>query len=240
MVPPPQEGLSTTALSSRLYSYGQSAPRSLLARQRSPPAEVEPLQQPPGGSPGPALRTRLPVDPSASPSNALAPAEDGNSSAFGDMLASFSVSGKRERCSQPDPTTGTAPLPYNKLSRSHSRKSAGILSTVKLQSEASNGLATSDVRVGMETEEDMRRDPFWFIKMLRTELSDHEFAYMNVADTDGTTWDPYNLKIVPFSEVRFFVPVLQGGTGAPCSCNARCEPSPARGVTEHLPLLLPP
>eukprot|EP00966_Prymnesium_polylepis_P038086 883064-Prymnesium_polylepis.2 len=38
--------------------------------------------------------------------------------------------------------------------------------------------------------------------MLRTELSDHEFAYMNVADTDGTTWDPYNLKIVAFSDVN--------------------------------------
>jgi hypothetical protein len=31
--------------------------------------------------------------------------------------------------------------------------------------------------------------------MLRTELSDHEFAYMNVADSDGTTWDPYNLQV---------------------------------------------
>ena len=36
-----------------------------------------------------------------------------------------------------------------------------------------------------------KRDPFWFIRMLRTELSDHEFAYMNVADTEGTTWDPW-------------------------------------------------
>ena len=38
--------------------------------------------------------------------------------------------------------------------------------------------------------------------MLRTELSDHEFAYMNVADTDGTTWDPYNLQIVAFADVN--------------------------------------
>ena len=39
-------------------------------------------------------------------------------------------------------------------------------------------------------------------KALRTELSEHEFAYMNVADTSGTTWDPYDLKIVAFNEVN--------------------------------------
>ena len=37
--------------------------------------------------------------------------------------------------------------------------------------------------------------------MLRTELSDHEFAYMNMANTEGSVWDPYDLKIVAFNEV---------------------------------------
>lgn len=47
-----------------------------------------------------------------------------------------------------------------------------------------------------------RNDPFWFIQMLRTELSNNEFAYMNVADSEGTSFDPYNLRIVPFNEVN--------------------------------------
>ena len=47
-----------------------------------------------------------------------------------------------------------------------------------------------------------KRDPFWFIRMLRSELSEHEFAYMNVANTDGATWDPYDLEIVAFNQVN--------------------------------------
>ena len=202
-------------LSSRLYSYGHAPPRSLVARQRAGAAPLDPLP-PPQRPPGPPLRKRG-LPPDAALSNAInAAATTDGSTPFVDMMASFAGSG-RSRAALHDPSLASSgPLPYAKLARSadqlvmHHPSSdpttpapAGrAVAPATTQRSPTDTEGEAEAPPAEPDEGDQRRDPFWFIKMLRTELSDHEFAYMNVADTDGTTWDPYNLKIVPFSEVN--------------------------------------
>ena len=185
------------ALSSRLYSYGMTAPKSLVAR-RPGSAPLDPL---PGAErTGPSLRTRLPADAALSPSNALAASNPSNS-LFGDTLASFASGGKQVGHSQPDPALSSGPLPFNQLARDRQRKAALIRDPPPGFVDRTD-MAGPPVAAPADDAPERRRDPFWFIQMLRTELSDHEFAYMNVADTDGTTWDPYNLQIVAFADVN--------------------------------------
>ena len=185
------------ALSSRLYSYGMTAPKSLVAR-RPGSAPLDPL---PGAErTGPSLRTRLPADAALSPSNALA-ASNASNSLFGETLASFASGGKQVGYnSQPDPALSSGPLPFNQLARDRQRKAALIRDPPPGFVDRTD-MAGPPVAAPAD-DAPQRRDPFWFIQMLRTELSDHEFAYMNVADTDGTTWDPYNLQIVAFADVN--------------------------------------
>ena len=175
-------------LSGRLYSYGRAAPKSLVTMRRpgTVKAPLDPIRTP-LVSQGPPLRQRTPADAAlAYPSQ--------------DVLA---LSASKQGLT--DPLGGAAPLPYNKMTRSHARLAE------EAEERAANAAAPDRAAGGFEPPaaaptaseaDDKRRDPFWFIRMLRTELSDHEFAYMNVADTGGTTWDPYNLKIVAFSEVN--------------------------------------
>ena len=221
------------ALSSRLYSYGMTAPKSLVAR-RPGSAPLDPL---PGAErTGPSLRTRLPADAALSPSNALAASNPSNS-LFGDTLASFAAAGgKPVGHSQPDPALSSGPLPFNQLARDRQRKAALIRDPPAGFVDPTDAAGPPVAAPPAEDAAERRRDPFWFlqtrartqararirarararaatrarartltltlalalsrfIQMLRTELSDHEFAYMNVADSDGTTWDPYNLQV---------------------------------------------
>ena len=92
-----------------------------------------------------------------------------------------------------DPLAASRPAPYSRLSRSPGRPLPG--SRPPSEPDPISGGPSAEA---VET----RRDPFWFIKMLRSELTDHEFAYMNVADSGSTTWDPYNLQIVAFPDVN--------------------------------------
>ena len=194
---PDKTAAGQPALSSRLYSYGMKAPKSLVAR-RPGSAPLDPL---PGMSPGgPALRTRRPADAALSPSNALAASNPSNS-LFGDTLASFASGGKQVGHSQPDPALSSGPLPFNQLARDRQRKAALIRDPPPGFVDRTD-MAGPPLQHATDDDAQRRRDPFWFIQMLRTELSDHEFAYMNVADTDGTTWDPYNLQIVAFADVN--------------------------------------
>ena len=193
----PDKPAGQPALSSRLYSYGMTAPKSLVAR-RPGSAPLDPL---PGAErTGPSLRTRLPADAALSPSNALAASNPSNS-LFGDTLASFASGGKQVGHSQPDPALSSGPLPFNQLARDRQRKAALIRDPPPGFVDRTD-MAGPPVAAPADDAPERRRDPFWFIQMLRTELSDHEFAYMNVADTDGTTWDPYNLQIVAFADVN--------------------------------------
>ena len=175
-------------LSGRLYSYGRAAPRSLVSHRR-PGAVAEPLDplRTPLVAQGPALRQRTPTDATLSRSS-----QDG-------ALLGSSRSSKQVLS---DAFGGAAPLPFNKMARSAARFAAS--SPERTAAEAQDEATTSaqPLVVASGDGDEKRRDPFWFIQMLRTELSDHEFAYMNVADTEGTTWDPYNLKIVAFSDVN--------------------------------------
>jgi len=185
---------AANALSARLYSYGKQPPKSLVAkRPNSGGAMLDPL--PGAAEPGPALRTRLPADAALSPSNALV-TNASSTSVFGDTLASFATGGKVS-ASQPDPALSSGPLPFNKLGRERLKHAKP-----EPPAPAADGFYDAAGPPAADDAADRRRDPFWFIQMLRTELSDHEFAYMNVADTDGTTWDPYNLQIVAFSDVN--------------------------------------
>ena len=195
----PDKPAGQPALSSRLYSYGMTAPKSLVARR--PGSAGQALDPLPGAErTGPSLRTRLPADAALSPSNALAASNPSNS-LFGDTLASFASGGKQVGHSQPDPALSSGPLPFNQLARDRQRKAALIRDPPPGFVDRTD-MAGPPVAAPADDAPERRRDPFWFIQMLRTELSDHEFAYMNVADTDGTTWDPYNLQIVAFADVN--------------------------------------
>eukprot|EP00964_Phaeocystis_antarctica_P019040 scaffold10501_cov66-Phaeocystis_antarctica.AAC.1 len=195
----PDKPAGQPALSSRLYSYGMTAPKSLVARR--PGSAGQALDPLPGAErTGPSLRTRLPADAALSPSNALAASNPSNS-LFGDTLASFASGGKQVGHSQPDPALSSGPLPFNQLARDRQRKAALIRDPPPGFVDRTD-MAGPPVAAPADDVPERRRDPFWFIQMLRTELSDHEFAYMNVADTDGTTWDPYNLQIVAFADVN--------------------------------------
>ena len=172
----------------RLNSYGHTQPKALIGARPRKPAQLEPL----AGSPtlvhspnqmSPTLRRR-PADVTLSPTSLRDPANVDHRSS------------KQVLAAGADLLSTSAPMPYSKMVR---QQSAPNISDPQLEAE-SNGVAPSDGGANGSTG-DERRDPFWFIRMLRTELSDHEFAYMNVADTEGTTWDPYNLKIVAFNEV---------------------------------------
>ena len=230
----PDKPAGQPALSSRLYSYGMTAPKSLVARR--PGSAGQALDPLPGAErTGPSLRTRLPADAALSPSNALAASNPSNS-LFGDTLASFASGGKQVGHSQPDPALSSGPLPFNQLARDRQRKAALIRDPPPGFVDRTD-MAGPPVAAPADDAPERRRDPFWFIQMLRTELSDHEFAYMNVADTDGTTWDPYNLQIVAFADVNPLDHYTISAAGV-THCLRKVRPPPA--PPPHLPAPLPP
>ena len=150
-------------------------------------AELEPL--PTAMQLTPALRKR--VKPDASTSSLHDPTSPQKTLTSG---SSAHRSSKATLAAGAELLNRGAPMPYAKMARN--------ASPVMLEGPGASepSAATAIVRKDGDGEE--KRDPFWFIRMLRTELSDHEFAYMNVANTEGTTWDPYDLKIVAFNEVN--------------------------------------
>lgn len=176
----PPAATDPSKLSSRLYSYGRAAPKALVTTSMGS-----------GGARGGVGTVPLPDLPTSP--GARRRLDVSNVSPDGGL------SGSRTK----HPFVGTgSPLPYNKIARSHDRQSQQAFGGgVAVSSEEAEAASTQVVSNGAHIDE-TRRDPFWFIRILRTELSDHEFAYMNVADSIGTSWDPYNLKIVPFSEVN--------------------------------------
>lgn len=103
---------------------------------------------------------------------------------------------------EPEPQEGV-PIPYLQLKRAAARKErerARIAAKYPRREVAMASAPASEERAAEESTN--RQDPFWFIDMLRTELANNEFAYMNVADAEGLSLDPYNLKIVPFHSVN--------------------------------------
>lgn len=160
-------------LHSRLNSFGQSAPKALTGMRPRKPMHLQPLS--------PELRKRIRPDAATSARSLRDPTMEQHSSKA--MLAAGA-----------ELLNSSAPMPYAKMAR-HAPAPRDISDPDQVS--LSEPMPIDSTKAG-----DERRDPFWFIRMLRTELSDHEFAYMNVADTDGTTWDPYNLKIVAFNEVN--------------------------------------
>jgi len=149
------------ALSSRLYSYGMTAPKSLVAR-RPGSAPLDPL---PGAErTGPSLRTRLPADAALSPSNALAASNQSNS-LFGDTLASFAAAGgKPVGHSQPDPALSSGPLPFNQLARDRQRKAALIRDPPAGFVDPTDAAGPPVAAPPAEDAAERRRDPFWFLQ----------------------------------------------------------------------------
>lgn len=176
----------------RLNSYGGAQPRSLIAAQRRPDAtaELEPLSASSSLPLAPALRKRVKPDASTaslhdptSPTRAKAPiGSPGNRSSKAALAAGTEL------------LNSSAPMPYAKMARLARPLMPDTSNEELVPVEDEPAAAQS----GNAYE---KRDAFWFIRMLRTELSDHEFAYMNMANTNGAIWDPYDLKIVAFNEV---------------------------------------
>ena len=181
-------------LHDRLNKYGGGgAPKSLLTPQRRPGASggLAPLPQPPP----PVLQS--PLRPKRGKSDAAL-----SSSSFHDAASlggSLRSSGSKTAFGIGADPLVAAPMPFAKMART-----APLPAPVAMAAGASSASvpAPADTKAADSGEGAVKRDPFWFIRMLRTELAEHEFAYMNVADSQGTTWDPYDLRIVPYNEVN--------------------------------------
>ena len=179
-------------LFNRLNKYGSSQPRSLVAPQRRPTssAQLAPLPAPPLLQ-SPALRQKRGKSDAALSSTSLH-----------DAAAMAASGSKASLQAGVEVLSASAPMPFTKMA-----KVAQALPPppppVPATPGSANGAAGAPANgaKGGDAGGAVKRDPFWFIQMLRTELAEHEFAYMNYADTQGTTWDPYDLKIVPFHEV---------------------------------------
>lgn len=177
----------------RLNTYGAGgAPGSLTAslpRRPGAMAQLEPL--PSAGVLTPALRKRIKPDASsASLHDPTSPQSKPNRLGSTSSKATLAVGTEL--------LTKSTPMPFAKIRRKEPQ------SPVMLEDRAADEAAAANAPVEHAHTSDgagEKRDPFWFIRMLRTELSDHEFAYMNVSNTEGTTWDPYDLTIVAFNEV---------------------------------------
>ena len=141
----------------------------------------------------PALRKR--GKPDASTASLHDPTSPVRSKQAGGLVGSSAHrSSKATLAAGTELLSRSAPMPFSKMARN-----APPVMLEAPSDEEPRAEPTATAIVASASSE--RRDPFWFIRMLRTELSDHEFAYMNVANTDGTIWDPYDLKIVAFNEV---------------------------------------
>lgn len=211
------------SIKSRLYSYGPQKPNALLSR----PGAIRPRASVPQGQAAPmsggtkqnghstlpkVLQAKAGVTPAPRPPGAVGPAAMSRS--FGDNIATFSSA--KPSSGVVTAADGTvieaAPIPLVQLKRRAEAAEEARKRMVRAPpTDAADdpararrsGNGVDDTANANEASKQPRRnDPFWFIQMLRTELSNNEFAYMNVADTEGTSFDPYNLRIVPFNEVN--------------------------------------
>ena len=186
----------------RLNSYGPAQPRALVSRRPTAAPELDALPLPAGMLQAPALRKR------ANPDAALSTGSlHDAASAAGSPLRSRS---KAALTAGAEVLNASSPMLYSRMSRAQPAAPKTVAQVVDIgDSVAPAASAPAPAATSRDAGRDAaaadggeKRDPFWFIRMLRTELSDHEFAYMNVADSEGTTWDPYNLNIVAFNEVN--------------------------------------
>lgn len=180
----------SSSLQRRMVNYGAGQPRGLVAPPRRPGVGAQLPALPPGAqqlSPQPALRSSK-RRPDAASTASLHDASLAHRSSKATLAAGAEL------------LSASAPMPYAKIARTLPVAPAAVnVSDPPAEAEDAAPRALKTARSAADGAE--RRDPFWFIRMLRTELSDHEFAYMNLADAEGVTWDPYNLKIVAFNEV---------------------------------------
>ena len=174
-------------LNSRLVSYGRATPKSLV----SEPDHTFAV-------PSSSLLAAAHLAPPARPKRPGDAATGSINATGGGSMSSL----RRDRGANLKAALGADPSLSAPLLFSKKARSAPLAATNDLA--ASTALFTAaapDVPSTAPTAE-LQRDPFWFIAMLRTELSEHEFAYMNVADAEGTSWDPYKLRIVPFNDAN--------------------------------------
>ena len=167
-------------LHSRLNSYGPAKPRSLVAPPRRPGSsnpQLEPLSGAGPLSPKPALRKRTKPDPAlydaaASGASPLRSDSKAALTAGAELLGASSL------------------MPFSKMARKTAHTSSAVNISDPSGAPAAEAEVDADARRsagagGAKRAVEQKRDLFWFIRMLRTELSDHEFAYMNVADTEA-------------------------------------------------------
>ncbi|KAJ1632325.1 hypothetical protein T492DRAFT_868485 [Pavlovales sp. CCMP2436] len=219
------------SIKGRLYSYGVQKPNALLNRpvalKPRPPGAMSTLSgllpgRDPGAPPGSPLPKALlskPLSGSGRMPGSSAQADMNRS--FGDNLSSFAASRPLGAALADSHGAGkeAEPIPVAQLKR---KADEAELAKVRIAEEfkqrradevarskrkgagggaydatqVAKDAALADSGAGGDEKQTRRNDPFWFIQMLRT------FAYMNVADSEGTSFDPYNLRIVPFNEVR--------------------------------------
>ena len=191
-VPMPEPD-NAAMLFNRLNKYGPgSKPGALVAPQRrqgvASPGGLAPLPPPPALQ-SPALRQSQKRGPDAALS----------SGSLHDATMLSASNSKGTLLAGTELLSASAPMPFSKMSRSLPKPPPPPppLAAAAPAAAASNGTVAAAAN-GAGT---VKRDPFWFIQMLRTSLAEHEFAYMNIANAHGAIWDPYDLKIVPFHEV---------------------------------------
>jgi dynein heavy chain len=185
-------------LFNRLNKYGPgSKPGALVAPQRrqgvASPGGLAPLPPPPALQ-SPALRQSQKRGPDAALS----------SGSLHDATMLSASNSKGTLLAGTELLSASAPMPFSKMSRSLPKPPPPPppLAAAAPAAAASNGtVAAAANGAGASAGATVKRDPFWFIQMLRTSLAEHEFAYMNIANAHGAIWDPYDLKIVPFHEV---------------------------------------
>lgn len=192
----------------RLNTYGGAgAPGSLTAtpsRRAGAQAHLDPLPVPASGL-TPALRKRgttLKRDASAgSFVDATGSMVDLSAGVPGSPSMVKHSPARATLAAGTELLNASAPMPFRKMAR-HAPPVKPTALPASHSSSAFEAMPAA-LQYGDAHEEagEEKRDPFWFIRMLRTELSDHEFAYMNMRDTQGTVWNPYDLKIVAFNEV---------------------------------------
>lgn len=181
-------------LNARLVSYGRGPPKFLVGQ----PGVVSR-----GSAQSLAPQSAQPVSYKGSPRSGVTLSTPNENAVEGGVsLTRPDISGRSSKVARGTALLNTStPIPFSKMAR------VAPLSTADLGPPPSPAVATIPTLLAEKAEAttraaELRRDPFWFISMIRTEMSGHEFAYMNVADTEGASWDPYKLKIVAFNEVN--------------------------------------
>ena len=168
------------SLLDKLYSYGSGAPGALAPRKRPPPGAAKHnslLPLPPAArARGPPLRTGL-----------------GQGAV---VLAGRPQSQQRQQHHTPgnERDSDNQLVAPGSVSSSPMEEEAAAPSSAALREGGGAGASSG-------TDSGAVQEPDWFIEQLRTEAHAHEFAYMKPADHGDGAFDPYRLRIVPFSQV---------------------------------------